>query len=77
MQILKKLQLPIDAKEEEEVPAHHIINGQNVVLWPVRDGQQFDLDLMTMMFKKEEMVGHLCFKSKMQPLPKPNYLIKG
>ena len=59
MQILKKLQILINAKEEEEVPAHHIIAGQNVMLRPVRDGQQFVLDLMTMMFKKEEMAGHL------------------
>ena len=38
---------------------------------PVRDDQQFDLDLMIMMLKKEEMAGHLCFKSKTKPSLKP------
>ena len=58
-------------EDEEKVPDHHIINGENVMLWPVRDGQQFGLDLMSALFTKKEMIGHLCFTSKQRPSPKP------
>jgi len=41
--------------EAASVPAHHMVNGQNVMLWPARTGRKFCLDLMTAMFNKEEM----------------------
>jgi len=53
LQILHKLQTIKEMlecgnqQETPSVPAHHMINGQNVTLWPTRDGGIFCLDLMT------------------------------
>ena len=58
-QILETRQQP----QNNETPAHHIVNGSNAMLWTVRDARQFSIDLMTAMFKKEEMAGHLAFIS--------------
>ena len=33
------------------------------MLWDVRDGRVFTLNLMDAIFKKEEMASHLCFIS--------------
>jgi len=71
MQMLKELlqmkrtleSIVSQRQDESPIPAHHIVNGQNVMLWAVRDGRAFALSLMDVIFKKEEMAGHLCFIS--------------
>ena len=50
--------------EAAPVPAHHMINGQNAMLWPARTGRKFCLDLMTAMFKKTEMGDRLAIISQ-------------
>ena len=45
----------------DDVPPHHIVKGTNAMHWITRDATQFALDLMTALFTKEEMQGHLAF----------------
>ena len=51
------------AKPIDDVPVHHIINGENVMMWPAKYENKFALDLMSKLFEKEEIAGHICFKS--------------
>lgn len=57
--------------EADEVPAHHIIDGENVMLWLPSHANKFALDLMGKMFTREEMAGHLCSKDPKRNSPRP------
>ena len=37
------------------------------MMWTSKDGPKFALDLMTKMFTKEQLAGHICFSSKTRP----------
>ena len=56
---IKKI-LESGAHQQPPAPAHHMIKGRNVMLMPVRDGIEFALNLMDVIFAKEELSGHLC-----------------
>ena len=47
--------------KEEAIPANHLIKGRNVIKMPTRDGYQFSLDLLAMLFTREELAEGLCF----------------
>jgi len=56
---------------EENIHPNHMINGRNVMRIPVRDGYQFSLDLLGMLFPRETLARGLCFvnnKSTKPPL---------
>ena len=55
---IKKI-LESGAHQQPPAPAHHMIKGRNVMLMPVRDGIEFALHLMDVIFTKE-LSGHLC-----------------
>jgi len=61
--MLEMLQKALNLREpwSDDVPAHHIVKGTNTMHWITRDATQFSLDLMTAMFTKEEIQGHLAF----------------
>ena len=54
---------------EENIPPNHIINGRNVMRMPVRDGYQFSLDLLSMLFPREILAGGLCFVNSKSTKP--------
>jgi len=51
----------------EPVPDHHIIDGENVMLWVPTSASKFALDLLAKLFSKEELAGHICFSSSSRP----------
>ena len=61
LSVIKRMMKP--QCQEQSVPAHHMVNGQNAMLWTVRDGRAFALTLMTAIFDKDKMAGRLCFIS--------------
>jgi len=61
--MLKQILVTRQQPQNDEIPAHHIVNGSNAMLQTVRDARQFAINLMTAMFTKEEIAGHLAFIS--------------
>ena len=53
----------------EPVPDHHIIDGENVMLWVPTSASKFALDLLAKLFSKEELAGSIkfCFSSSSPP----------
>ncbi|XP_065904959.1 uncharacterized protein [Dysidea avara] len=69
---LKSLHRKIDESQgqgKETIPANHLINGRNIMLMPTRDEYQFSLDLIGMIFRKEELANGLCFVNKRSTKP--------
>ena len=46
------------------IPPEDIINGIDIIHMPCRDGYQFGLDLLDMLFTPEELARSLVYKSK-------------
>jgi len=77
-EFMKKDLKAVYKKTEESTPSKYLIKGRNVMLMPTRDAYQFSLDLLAMLFPRDELGLKLCFvnsKSKKPPLDQTKVLI--
>ncbi len=65
-EFVKRESFPNTVKNEDDSV---IVNGVNVLRIATRDSYSFTLQLLDMMFSKEELASSLLFKSKKSPKP--------
>jgi len=56
------------------VPDHLIIDGENVMMWPSKDGPKFAQDLMSKYLQKKNWLDISVFRPKQGHLPEYCYL---